>query len=144
MADPRATDALAAEQRKPVTAESRSQHRAAALARWDKVADRTAATQAWRDGRRAKLRAQVLTEQPHLDPGRDDAEIEARVQRKLDLALEQARHKSLISRRKAAQAKSEAATKALEARLAQTDAMADAIIEAQPDAIIEAQPDEAA
>lgn len=102
---PRVTDVLAG---KTVTAESSSQHRAAALARWDKVADRTAETQRMRDGRRAKVREQVLAEQPHLVPGRDDAEIEARVRRKIDLALERARHKSIVSRRKAREERDEA------------------------------------
>lgn len=94
-----------------------SVNRANSLTRWDKVADRTAETQPMRDGRRARLREQVLAEQPHLQAGRDDAEIEDRIDRKLRIHLERARAASLKTRRENAAAKKAAARAALDSAI---------------------------
>lgn len=72
-----------------------------ALIRWDRTADRTAATAAMRRGFLARLRAQVLQEHPGLA---DEAEITNRVERKLRIHYETMRANSLAARqRKAAE-----------------------------------------
>lgn len=92
-------------------------NRANALSRWDKTGDRRAATQSMRDGFRAKLRAQVLEENPGLT---DPAEIENRAQRKLKIHLERMRASSLKTRR---------ARSTAERLAAENDRLAEIIIE---------------
>jgi hypothetical protein len=99
---------------------SSSQHRLAALSRWDKTADRYAATQPMRDGKLRKLRQEVLEENPGLT---DEAEIASRIERKLRIHYERMRLNSLKTRRANASAKQQAAI----------DALADAITAESPE-----------
>lgn len=92
-----------------------------ALSGWTKVEDRTARTQAWRDGFRAKLEAKVHADFPEII---DPQEIANRVDRLFRLHYEKMRAASLKSRR----------AKSQQQRQAQTEALLDAI-EAESDAI---------
>jgi hypothetical protein len=98
------------------------QRRIAALSRWDKVADRSAETRPMRDGRLAKLRAEVLEEFPGLT---DEAEITSRVERKLKLHYERMRLSSLKTRKANAAAKRQAALDALAEAIAVVESGAD-------------------
>lgn len=101
-----------------VDALSSSQHRKAALTRWDKCPDRRAETKPMRDGLLRKLRDQVLKENPGLA---DEAEIENRIERKLKIKYETMRANSLKTRRANAGAR----------RRAAAEALADAVVDAE-------------